>query len=127
MMADSMEDPIPPQLRYQLLRKQRQQNAADRGKVEVMNLKQPVQRVRRATPHNLPPSKYYNVVGYQHRCGRFQRRHRRLPRHKSEVLRLVAFDGFECFLEDGPELQAERTIERRHAILDPGRLRHVVV
>ena len=86
----------------QLLGKERQENAADDGQVEIVNLEQPIQLHRRSIAHQLASTKDYDVVGYQDDGSLWECRHWRLALDEAKVLRLVAFGGFERFLEEGP-------------------------
>lgn len=86
----------------QLLGKERQKNAADGGQVKIVDLEQPIQLQSRSIAHQLAPTKDYDVVGYQDDGCLWECRHWRLALVEAEVLRLVAFDRFEGFLEDRP-------------------------
>ncbi len=100
--ANGIEYTVSDNSRDQLLGKERQENAADDGQVEIVNLEQPIQLQRRSIAHQLASTKNYDVVGYQDDGCLWECRHWRDAFDEAKVLRLVAFGGFEGLLEDGP-------------------------
>jgi len=124
MVTNGEEDAVTAHDGNQLLSEEQKEYSADGREVEVVHLEQEAKFEGRALAHNLPPTKDDNVVCEENGGACLERRHRRLAGHESEVLRLVAHGRFIALLEDGPQLQAKRAVECRHAVLYPFRCLH---
>lgn len=77
-----------------------------------MQHEEAVQLERRAVPHDLPPAKDDNIVGYQRRCRLLQGRHGRHILDELEVGRRGACNLGVHLVEDGPQFDAKRAIDR---------------
>ena len=119
MIADGEEQALAGDRGNQLLCEQGKQYSADGCEVEVVQFEEKAQFERLALAHQLPAAEDYNVVCDERNSARLECGERCLARDEAEVLRLVADNGLKGLLENRPELQAERPIERRRAELDP--------
>ena len=100
--ADCVEDSIADESWNELLDEQEQQNATDRGQVEVVDLEEGVKRKRCAVSHQLTSSKNYDIIRNQSNSRLFHGRHRCHTWCEDELLRLIAHDRLECVREDWP-------------------------
>lgn len=76
-----------------------------------MDHEQRVQLEGRTVAHQLPPSKNDDVVCENSQSALLQRRHGRHQGLEVEVLGVKAGDGIEDFVEDGPQVNAERSVD----------------
>jgi hypothetical protein len=126
VVADGEEDTVPGDRGDQLLGEEGQQDTADGREVEVVHLEQEVELERLASAHQLPTAKDDDVVCDERSGARLERRERRLAGDEAEVLGLVASNGLEDLLEDGPQGDAEGAVKRGRADLEPFWLTHCV-
>lgn len=89
-----------------------------------MDLEGTVQAESRAAPHKLTTTQNDDVV-YNERDDRlFVGRHEGVAWHEAELLSWVAEHLLPCGGEDGPESDAEGTVESRNTDLEAGEGRH---
>lgn len=119
MVADGKEETVTGDRGDQLLSEECQKYAADGGKVEVVDLEQEVELEWLTSSHQLATTEDDDVVCDEEGRARLERRERGFALHEAEVLRLVANDGLESLLEDGPQRDTEGAVQRRNADLKP--------
>jgi hypothetical protein len=107
-----------------LLGKEGKKYAADCCEVEVVHLEQEVQLEGLAAAHELSSTEDYNVVCQKRDDADLESGQGGLAGDEAEVLRLVANNGLEDSLEDGPQLEAKWPVERGDAEVDDGRGTH---
>lgn len=117
--ADGVEDTSSHESGKQLLDEKQQKYATDGGQVKVVDLEEAVELKGLTSTHDLSATQNNDVVGDQHGGSGAEGGHEGLSLNESEVLRLVALDGFEGLFKDGPQLKTERTVESGNAIADP--------
>lgn len=120
VVADGVEDAVTDQSGQQLLNEESQEHTTDRGQVEVVDHEQEVELERRAIAHDFPAAKDDDVVGDEHRGGGLEGGHGRDALLELEFFRGIAHDGLVAGVEDGPEVDAERTVERGRPDIDDG-------
>lgn len=124
-VADGVEDAVPDNGGKKLLNEERQKATTDDGKVQVVDLERAVQAESCAAPHELAAAQNDDVV-YDKRNGRLLvRRHDRLAGRELELLGRVAKHLLPRGGEDGPEGDAEGTVESRKTDLEVLEGRHV--
>ncbi len=101
-VADGVEDATANNGRNQLLEEENQKDTADGGQVEVVDEEDGLELEGLTVAHELPSTKDDGVVDDDEDGGRLERGHRRLERHKLEVIGRVADDGSPGLIEDGP-------------------------
>jgi hypothetical protein len=119
MAADGMENTVPRQFWNQLFKEQHQQYPADGCEIEVVNLEESVELVRRAVLHELAATEDDDVVRHKHNRALCQRRHGRLARYEAEILWSVSFDHSKGLLKDGPKRDAKWPVQGGKANLEP--------
>lgn len=102
MRADGVENAVSRQRGDQLFSKKRKQAAADDGEVKVVDFKKAIELHWRSPAHQFSTSEDYNVVGSENYCCGLESGHGRCAGNKAKVLRSVALDCIEGFLEYGP-------------------------
>lgn len=123
-VADGVEHAVPDNCGKKLLNEEGQKTTTDDGKVQVVDLERAVQAESCAAPHELAAAQNEDVV-YDKRNGRLLvRRHDRLAGSELELLGRVAEHLLPCGGEDGPEGDAEGTVEGRKTDLEVLEGRH---
>ena len=123
-IANSVENAVPDQGGEKLLNEESQKTTADDGQVQVVDLEWTVQAESRTAPHELTTAEDDDVV-YNERNNRlFVCRHKSVAGHEAELLGRVAKHLLPCGGENGPEGDAEGTIESRKTDLEAGEGRH---
>lgn len=102
VIANGIEDAVPRQRRDQLLQEQRQQGAANRRQIEVMNLEQSIQLHSFPILHELSPAEDDDVVGHQGHRRLGDGGERRLTGYEPPLLGFDAAHELEGLGEDGP-------------------------
>jgi hypothetical protein len=102
VVANGEEKALPGNRGDQLFRKQSKESPANGREVEVVHLEQEVELEGLATAHQLPAAEYHRVVDDERDDADLEGRERCLSLYESEVLGLVASNGLEALLEDGP-------------------------
>lgn len=120
VIADGIEDAVAHQGREQLLNEESQQDTTYGCQVEVVDHEESVELESRAIAHDLTATEDNDVVGDQHGDGLLQCRHGRDALFEVERIGRVASDLGVEDVEDGPQVQAERTVEGRRADLNGG-------
>ena len=123
--ADGVENTVSDKFWQKLLNEEEQKDTADDGQVKVVDLEEKAELEGLATAHEFSAAEDDDVVGDEHGDGLLEGSHWRLARNEAEVAGVVAFEGDESSLKDGPQLKTEGTVERGNAILDPVWLGHV--
>lgn len=108
---------MPPDRGQQLLNEQSQQSSADQGQVEVVDHEQCVELERRTVLHELATSEDDDIVGHEHDTRRLDGREGGHTAAELELAGGIAHDILERLVEDGPELDAKRPINRRTVVL----------
>ena len=85
VIANGVEDSILDDSPKQLLNEECQQNAADNGKVEIVDHEKSIQGESFSSPHQLSSTEYDNIVCYQNRRSFFKCGHWRYTRNKLEI------------------------------------------
>lgn len=119
MIADSVENTVSDQCREELLDEKNQKGAGDGGQVEVVNLEQPVQLDRLASTHNLPTSQDDDIVRNERHRGLSESGHGCNALDELELLSWVAENHLPDIAEDGPDGDAEGSIESGKAHFEP--------
>jgi hypothetical protein len=101
-MANGIEDTTADNRGKKLLNEENQQESTDGGQIKVMDQEELLQLERFPVAHKLPTTKDDGVVDDNEDARLLKRRHRRLPRHKSEILGRVTDNCLEGLAEDGP-------------------------
>lgn len=119
MVANSVEETVTGNRGDQLLSEERQKDAADSGKVEVVDLEQEVELEWLAATHQFTTAEDDDVVCDEEGRAGLEGREGCFAGHEAEILGLVANDGLESLLEDRPERDTEGAVQRRDAHLKP--------
>lgn len=117
-MADGVEDAMAHNGGQDLLNEEGKQDAADGGEVEVMDEEKGPQLERLAVPHHFATTKNDNIVQCDENGGLLKGRHGRDTGHEAEVVGRVANNLLEGLVEDRPEVDAKRPVQRRDPELD---------
>jgi hypothetical protein len=123
-ITDSVEDAVPDQGREKLLNEESQKTTTDDCQVQVVDLERTVQAESRTAPHELTTAQNDGVVYNERNDRLFVCRHESAAGHEAELLGRVAKHLLPCGGEDGPESDAEGTVESRKADLEAGEGRH---
>lgn len=123
-IADSVENAVPDEGGEKLLNEESQQTTADDGQVQVVDLERTVQAECRAAPHELAATQNDDVVCNERNGRLFVGGHERLARREAEILSGIAKHLLPCGGEDGPEGDAEGTVESRNTDLEVLEGRH---
>lgn len=113
VVADGVEDTIVVQLRNQLLNEENQKDTANSGKVEVVDEEKRLELEGLTVMHQLATTKDDDVVDDDKDGGRLEGRHGRLERHELEVVGGIANNELKGLVEDGPQMDAKWTVDRR--------------
>ena len=111
MIADGEEQSFPGHGGQQLLDEERQQNGTDHGEIQVVNHEEPGELHGFSVSHELPSPEGDGIVGDDAGHRRRQGRKGRLALGEAEVLRMMAYHGPVGFVENGPQMDPERSIE----------------
>lgn len=113
MVADGVEDAVARNGGQKLLNVQSQQDGADSSEDEVVDQEQTLELERLTTTHQLATAEDDGVVDDDEDGGGLEGGHGRLEGDETKVLGRVADTSSPCLIEDGPQVNAEGTIERR--------------
>lgn len=116
-IADGVEETVPDQSGEKLLNEESQKTTADDGQVQVVDLERTVQAEGRAAPHELTTTQNDDVVCNERNDRLFVCRHESAAGRELELLSRVAKHLLPCGGENGPEGDAEGTVESRNTDL----------
>ena len=123
-VADGVENTVPDERREQLLNEESQKTTADDGQVQVVDLERTVQAEGCAVPHDLAAAQNDDVVCNERNDRLFVCRHESAAGRELELLSRVAKHLLPCGGENGPECDAEGTVESRDTDLEVLEGRH---
>lgn len=112
-LANRVEHAVPDNGREQLLNKQREQDCADGCEVEVVDEEERLELEWLSVAHDFPAAEDEDVVGDDEDGRLLEGRHGRLAGDESEVVCGLARDRREGLVEDWPQMDAERSVDRR--------------
>ena len=113
MVANGVKNTTTDNGRDELLKEEHKKSARDESQVEVVDEKERLELERLTVAHQLATTKNDSIVDDNEDRSRLEGRHGRLERNELEFINRVADDSSPCLVEDGPQVDAERAIDRR--------------
>jgi hypothetical protein len=118
-VTDAVEEAISVKRGDHLLSEQGKKTSADKSEIEVVELEKEAELDGIAVAHELPAAKDDEVVHDQHREGGAVCGEVGLGLDEFKVFSMVTVDGHIGFVEDGPQCEAERSVNCRPAYFEP--------
>jgi hypothetical protein len=111
VIADGMENTAADNGRHKLLNEENQKDAADSGKVEVVDQEQGLELEGLTVAHELAASKDDGIVDDNEDRSGLQSRHRSLEWDEFEFAGRVADNGSPGLVKDRPQMDAKGAVE----------------
>lgn len=112
MVANGVENTTTDNGRDELLKEEHKESTRDEGEVEVVDKEERLELEGLAVAHQLATTKDDGIVDDDEDGCRLEGRHGRLERNELEFIDGVADDSGPCLVEDRPQVDAERAIDR---------------